>query len=125
MDENFIPSTPTEVMLYNEIRKLKIQIYEIGINPDLIRNSILYDPPFVTDTFKDTITLKRSARLIASIIPYGGINVRLDVKYGNNEEFGSQYMLSEREKLTKNQAANLLIHLHREQLETIGRLISK
>ncbi len=127
MIENFEPTTPTEVMLLNEIKKLKIQLYEIAkIDPSYVLSS-MGEPleALRVNEFKDTITLRNSARLIASATPYGGLRVRLDVKYGKNQEFGSQYMLSEREKLNSNQAANLLMHLHKEQMHKIADFIRK
>ena len=126
MDENFQPSTPTEMMLVNEIRKLKIQIYEMNkISPYDLKLYEHHDEPILSKDFPEVLKLYRTARVICSATPYGGIQVRLDVLYGNNERFGSQYMHSEPEKLNKHQAADLAMQLHKQQLHSIGNFLSK
>lgn len=125
MDEealsNFDPSTPTEMVLLQEIRRLRVAL-QIAGQFELLR-------PFNVDAVVAVSTLQKEWRMYPAasvqsfIDPSARLRVRLEAHFKDGT-FGSQYMVNEYPR-TKFQAADLVMELHKTQMQNIAGFLKK
>lgn len=119
---NFVPSTPTEMMLHNHIKKLESQLGIMRkLDPNWADLDLPYGPIQVRE-LPEKLTLIPEARLIAAVEDDGMVRVRVDA-YCKDEpfRFGSQYMVSE--PTIRYHAGDMMIELHKQLMHRVAGLL--
>lgn len=120
--ENFEARTAVELALYNEIKKLKLELFllarERGIYPPVEADASPMDLK-IHDIDADTIKLGRSAKVRGSINLNGRIEVRAEVDFKDEpKKFGQIYFTDSIYK-DKFEAVHSLSHLHMRFIQSL------
>lgn len=121
--ENFEARTAVELALYNEIKKLKLELFliarERGIfPPDSAKVSAM--SLNIHDIDEDRIMLARSAKVRGSINFNGRIEVRAEVDFKENPiKFGQIYFTDSLYE-NKFEAIHSLSHLHLQFIQSLA-----
>lgn len=121
--ENFEARTAVELALYNEIKKLKLELYLIA-NERGVYPPVSAEPLPMTirlnDANRDTLTLSRSARVRGSINTNGRIEVRAEISFKENPKAFGQIYFTDSIYKDKFEAIHSLSFLHMEFMHSLA-----
>lgn len=122
--ENFEAQTTVELALYNEIKKLKLEVFlmarERGVYPPVSAEVNPLDLQ-INDIDAELIKLIPSAKVRGSITVNGKIQVRAQVHFKDNPKAFGQIYFTDSIYKNKFEAVHSLSYLHRRFIEDLAQ----
>ena len=116
--DNIEPQTPTEIVLLNEIKKLRVQFSLAGLRPAIDWSDLNKEMTITEYELPKVITLYPSAEVIASVNDIGDLRVIAKTKQA--KQLGFSYYISQQEVYSTHRLVDMLMDLHKRYLHEIA-----
>lgn len=124
--DNFRPKTPTEMMLYNEIRRLQrenyilqrekgLSLYQRYSREDV---AVSFEPP-------ENLTLTLASRVIGQIDEAGRLSVDARCRGRDKGSLGFAYYVSAQDMMSTTELADVLMHQHEQFVHAMAKEMAK